>query len=162
MSTPENYHLKKKKQEPETIGLMKWKFLKKKDGLKEEEMHHKEDDTRWRRAAGRQGGLTFSTQLKWHSIIGATSYIMVFNICVELPPVQLVKDSTVIVTDLMEASHADCWLLRNISYLSWFSPFIQVYIQIFCQIVMCVSLRHRGGRIQRINAWYLNTHMVYL
>jgi hypothetical protein len=25
-----------------------------------------------------------------------------------------------------------------------------------------VSLRHRGGRIQKINAWYLNTHMVYL
>ncbi len=25
-----------------------------------------------------------------------------------------------------------------------------------------VSLRHRGGHIQKINAWYLNTHMVYL
>jgi hypothetical protein len=25
-----------------------------------------------------------------------------------------------------------------------------------------VSLCHRGGRIQKINAWYLNTHMVYL
>ncbi len=25
-----------------------------------------------------------------------------------------------------------------------------------------VSHRHRGGRIQKINAWYLNTHMVYL
>jgi hypothetical protein len=22
--------------------------------------------------------------------------------------------------------------------------------------------RHRGGRISKINAWYLNTHMVYL
>jgi hypothetical protein len=25
-----------------------------------------------------------------------------------------------------------------------------------------VSRRHRGGRMQKINAWYLNTHMVYL
>ena len=28
--------------------------------------------------------------------------------------------------------------------------------------VVTVSLCHRGGRIQKINAWYLNTHMVYL
>jgi hypothetical protein len=25
-----------------------------------------------------------------------------------------------------------------------------------------VSLCHRGGRMENINAWYLNTHMVYL
>jgi hypothetical protein len=25
-----------------------------------------------------------------------------------------------------------------------------------------VPYRHRGGRIKKINAWYLNTHMVYL
>jgi hypothetical protein len=24
------------------------------------------------------------------------------------------------------------------------------------------SVRHRGGRMKKINAWYLNTHMVYL
>ncbi len=29
-------------------------------------------------------------------------------------------------------------------------------------LMVAVSLRHRGGRIQKINAWYLNTHMVYL
>jgi hypothetical protein len=28
--------------------------------------------------------------------------------------------------------------------------------------IVNVSHRHRGGRIQKINAWYLNTHMVYL
>jgi hypothetical protein len=28
--------------------------------------------------------------------------------------------------------------------------------------IITVSLCHRGGRIQKINAWYLNTHMVYL
>jgi hypothetical protein len=27
---------------------------------------------------------------------------------------------------------------------------------------VCVSLCHRGGRMENINAWYLNTHMVYL
>ncbi len=29
-------------------------------------------------------------------------------------------------------------------------------------VYIAVSLCHRGGRIQKINAWYLNTHMVYL
>ncbi len=28
--------------------------------------------------------------------------------------------------------------------------------------IVSVPYRHRGGRIQKINAWYLNTHMVYL
>jgi hypothetical protein len=30
------------------------------------------------------------------------------------------------------------------------------------QIIVPVSLCHRGGRMENINAWYLNTHMVYL
>ncbi len=29
-------------------------------------------------------------------------------------------------------------------------------------ITVSVSLCHRGGRMENINAWYLNTHMVYL
>ncbi len=29
-------------------------------------------------------------------------------------------------------------------------------------LITVVPYRHRGGRIQTINAWYLNTHMVYL
>ncbi len=29
-------------------------------------------------------------------------------------------------------------------------------------LVIPVSLCHRGGRMENINAWYLNTHMVYL
>jgi hypothetical protein len=29
-------------------------------------------------------------------------------------------------------------------------------------VVTTVSLCHRGGRMENINAWYLNTHMVYL
>jgi hypothetical protein len=29
-------------------------------------------------------------------------------------------------------------------------------------IYAIVSLCHRGGRMENINAWYLNTHMVYL
>ncbi len=28
--------------------------------------------------------------------------------------------------------------------------------------IISVSLCHRGGRMENINAWYLNTHMVYL
>jgi hypothetical protein len=28
--------------------------------------------------------------------------------------------------------------------------------------VIIVLHRHRGGRMENINAWYLNTHMVYL
>ncbi len=28
--------------------------------------------------------------------------------------------------------------------------------------MLSVPYRHRGGRIKKINAWYLNTHMVYL
>jgi hypothetical protein len=31
-----------------------------------------------------------------------------------------------------------------------------------CYADMFVSLCHRGGRVENINAWYLNTHMVYL
>ncbi len=33
-----------------------------------------------------------------------------------------------------------------------------------CKIIAVHTVlhRHRGGRIQKINAWYLNTHMVYL
>ncbi len=29
-------------------------------------------------------------------------------------------------------------------------------------LMLIVSLCHRGGRMENINAWYLNTHMVYL
>jgi hypothetical protein len=28
--------------------------------------------------------------------------------------------------------------------------------------IFSVPYRHRGGRMKKINAWYLNTHMVYL
>ncbi len=37
-----------------------------------------------------------------------------------------------------------------------------VWTQTQNSIFVIVSLCHRGGRIQKINAWYLNTHMVYL
>ncbi len=30
------------------------------------------------------------------------------------------------------------------------------------KMIVNVSLCHRGGRMENINAWYLNTHMVYL
>jgi hypothetical protein len=35
---------------------------------------------------------------------------------------------------------------------------VQYYFVLFSNVSLC----HRGGRIQKINAWYLNTHMVYL
>ncbi len=39
------------------------------------------------------------------------------------------------------------------------SLFLVIYV---CRGRGSVSLCHRGGRMENINAWYLNTHMVYL
>ncbi len=49
------------------------------------------------------------------------------------------------------------------TYIDTYTHIQYIYIGfIFICIYVCVSHRHRGGRIQKINAWYLNTHMVYL
>jgi hypothetical protein len=43
------------------------------------------------------------------------------------------------------------------------ASFLYLYLYlVLCLYTSTVSLCHRGGRMENINAWYLNTHMVYL